>query len=846
LAKQLKYITIFVVLALLQLTKVGATMPSYNLDSLNFLLQKNLKPKEKVDVLLKIASIYNEEGNPAAQKYVLEAHELSKKLKYDKGLGQTYFMLAQSKEGKASFDSLDFLYKEAISAFSKAGLEDKEAYARNSLGIVYERVGRYKKALELYYSSLIIFRRLEDKKGIANEINNIGLIYQLQKQYKNAIKFFEEAMKLGQELRNETILANAFNNLAICYQEQKNMELARTYFLKVLAIDIKQGEPDNISSSYNNLGVVESENGQLEKAKTFFQKAIFIKEANGKVSGLGNTYGNMATVYRKQKIYDSAFYFLNKAYLAAKKESANETLVEVYLEYSLLAEAKKNYPEAVSWMKKYAALKDSLSIAESAVQLKAFEENFEQLIQTKELDQTNSEKERKYLRYGLFILIAISVLAALVSMIFHTRKIKAINKTLQQNQKKIEVQNKILQVKNIEVMQAKEAAEEAANLKTQFISTISHEIRTPLNAIIGVTNLLHQSNPSQEQLENLNILKISSDNLLGLVNNILDFSKLESGKIQLENIEFNLKALVQDVRDLFSVKAAEKNIQLLIAFDDKIPNVLKGDPLRINQLLINLVGNAIKFTESGYVKMEVSLQLSTINHALVYFSVADTGIGIHQNKQKQIFDSFTQADANTTRKYGGTGLGLSICKRILETLHSRLQLESTIGVGSTFYFTINFEVSRNASFGKSAKTASFEDSIEGKRILIVEDNMMNIMVLRQFLERWGVKAEIAMNGREAIDRMKEAHFDAVLMDIHMPEMDGIEATIEIRKLPEERKRNVPIIALTAENEMQFRQRVYEVGMNDYIFKPFNPEDLKERLGYALYNSHINKYRAPQS
>jgi tetratricopeptide (TPR) repeat protein len=173
LAKQLKYITIFVVLALLQLTKVGATEPFYNLDSLNFLLQKNLKPKDKVDVLIKIASVYHEEGNPAAQKYVLEAHELSKKLKYDNGLGQTFFIIAQSKEGKVSFDSLDFLYKESISAFSKAGLEEKEAYARNSLGIVYERVGRYKKALELYYSSLLIFRRLENKEGIANEINNI-------------------------------------------------------------------------------------------------------------------------------------------------------------------------------------------------------------------------------------------------------------------------------------------------------------------------------------------------------------------------------------------------------------------------------------------------------------------------------------------------------------------------------------------------------------------------------------------------------------------------------------------------------------------------------------------------
>lgn len=277
----------------------------------------------------------------------------------------------------------------------------------------------------------------------------------------------------------------------------------------------------------------------------------------------------------------------------------------------------------------------------------------------------------------------------------------------------------------------------------------------------------------------------------------------------------------------------------MVQFDEKIPNSLKGDPLRINQLLINLVNNAIKFTDSGYVKIDISLQLATINHALVHFSISDTGIGISKSKQSMIFDSFTQADSDTTRKYGGTGLGLSICKKILENLNSKLQMESIAGKGSTFYFTINFEVSRNASFGKSSKTASFEDSIKGKRVLIVDDNMMNVMVLRQFLQKWGIITEIALNGKEGYERVKNSNFDAVLMDIHMPEMNGIEASLLIRKLPDERKRRIPIIAITAENEMQFRHKVYEAGMNDYIFKPFNPDDLKERLGYALYNNDLN-------
>ena len=308
--------------------------------------------------------------------------------------------------------------------------------------------------------------------------------------------------------------------------------------------------------------------------------------------------------------------------------------------------------------------------------------------------------------------------------------------------------------------------------------------------------------------------------------------------MQFENIEFNLKNIVLDIRDLFSIKAAEKGVELLVNYDEKIPAVLKGDPLRINQLLINLVSNALKFTEKGYVKVDLSMQLSTVNHALIHVKVSDTGIGISSQKQNQIFESFTQADGTITRKFGGSGLGLSICKRILENLNSKLQLSSEPGVGSTFYFSINFEVSRNAAIGKSSRTASFENSIKGKRILIAEDNMMNILVIRQFLHKWGVVTDVVMNGKEAYSKVSTETFDAVLMDIHMPEMDGIEATRLIRKLSDERKRRIPIIAITAENEMQFRQKVYEVGMNDYIFKPFNPDDLRERLGYVLYNNHL--------
>jgi signal transduction histidine kinase/ActR/RegA family two-component response regulator len=812
-------------------------------DSLEQIIANSTKVEEKIDAHYQLALYFANSESPEVILHAYKAREMSLNAGYSFGLARADFLLAQVCFTTLNQDSLEALLLESSQNFELAARPEYKAKAINQLGILYERQGKYRLALKCYYEALFVFQQINDEVGIANEKNNIGLIHQLQRRYKMAIYFFNQAMAIGNKIHNDDILANAYNNLAICYQEQHQPQKALDYFYRVYEIDQKQGISENLALSYNNLGVIETDLGNYQEAKSYLYKSLEAKRKVSDFTGISNTYNNFANVFIKTKQLDSALYFAQLAVKDAKTEHAFPYLADAYDVLGKLMELKGDYANALQYQKLRLQLKDSLTEVENSLIFNQQESDFQSLLKEKADAEEKSEEEKSSLKRILYFLGLTLVLMLVTFMVYYVFRVRSAYKHLQVKQKKIEVQNKILQVKNIEVLQAKEAAEDAAGVKSQFISTISHEIRTPLNAIIGVTNLLHSGNPREEQIDNLNILKISSENLLQLVNNILDFSKLEAGKLQLENIEFNLRNLVFDVKELFTIKALEKGVELMVEYDEKIPSVLKGDPLRLNQLLINLVNNAIKFTDSGYVKIEVSVQLSTINHALVYFQVIDTGIGIPVSKQSQIFNSFTQADPNTTRKFGGTGLGLSICKRILENLNSKLQIESEVGKGSRFYFTLNLEVSRNASLGKSAKTASFEDSIKGKRVLVVEDNMMNIMVIRQFLQKWGVITEIALNGREGLNRLMESNFDAILMDIHMPEMDGIEATTLIRKLPDERKRNVPIIALTAENEMQFRQKVYEVGMNDYIFKPFNPDDLRERLGYALYNkaNGINKY-----
>ncbi len=826
------------VFVLILVSTINATV--LNLDSLQLAIKNAETEEQKLDGMVMLAWHYAAKGLPNSSELVQQSLELAEKLNNEEHKARAkvahIFVVFENQDYYLTTKELE----ELIPILKKYERDQELARSYILLGIAQERQGRFNEAIKSYFNALFIFDKQNDLDGIADCYNNIGLIYKEQKRYYLAEVYFNKSLDLAAKIisTNEDARINAINNLAILFQETGKVSKALPYFLEVYEYDKKLNSIENLGLSYNNLGVIYTLLKDYKKALDFLRKAAEIKKNSESLDDLSNSYNNLGFCFYGMKLYDSAEFYYKKGELLAKRGSYLSFLQESYIGLSDVYAAKKEFAEALKYEKLNNALKDTLYRDNGPNKVDKLKDDYINLKQERDESEALIQSERVRARriFIWFVLALFSVL--MILMWFYVVKIKKNNTQLNQKQKKIEIQNKILQVKNIEILQAKEAAEEAAKVKSQFISTISHEIRTPLNAIIGATNLLNQNFPNQDQIENLNILKISSDNLLSLVNNILDFSKMEAGKMQFENIEFNLKNIVLDIRDLFSIKAAEKGVELLVNYDEKIPAVLKGDPLRINQLLINLVSNALKFTEKGYVKVDLGMQLSTVNHALIHVKVSDTGIGISSQKQTQIFESFTQADGTITRKFGGSGLGLSICKRILENLNSKLQLSSEPGVGSTFYFSINFEVSRNAAIGKSSRTASFENSIKGKRILIAEDNMMNILVIRQFLHKWGVVTDVVMNGKEAYAKVSAETFDAVLMDIHMPEMDGIEATRLIRKLSDERKRRIPIIAITAENEMQFRQKVYEVGMNDYIFKPFNPDDLRERLGYVLYNNHL--------
>lgn len=405
-------------------------------------------------------------------------------------------------------------------------------------------------------------------------------------------------------------------------------------------------------------------------------------------------------------------------------------------------------------------------------------------------------------------------------------ELKKIEKELIEAKVLAELTSVISEEAKLKAEMATHIAEDAVKAKQQFLSNMSHEIRTPMNAIIGFTKVVLKTELDAKQKEYLNAIKISGDAMIVLINDILDLAKVDAGKMNFEQTPFKMATSISTMLHIFDLKIQEKNLLLIKDYDSSIPDVLVGDPVRLHQIILNLVSNAVKFTGTGSISVSAKLISETDTNATIKFSVIDTGIGIQKDKIEKIFENFQQASAGTSRLYGGTGLGLAIVKKLVEAQNGTISVKSEINKGSTFSFTLLFNKKESEPEEEESIISEAETETKNVRVLVVEDMALNQLLMKTLLDELGFERDIASNGKIAIEKLRQQQYDIILMDLHMPEMNGFEATAYIR---EEMKSQIPIIALSADVTTVDLKMCKAVGMNDYIAKPVDERFLFNKI-----------------
>lgn len=699
------------------------------------------------------------------------------------------------------------LADEIIDRSSKIDYKSGLGNGYNHKGACYWMLGDYEEGLEVLEIAKDIALEIQDKELEAKTLNNFGRILRELGDIANALRYFEESMELNEKLEHHVNLSINLINISALYYDLGDYDTALDYALKTLPIFEQNADVTKQTNVYYLLGNIHFKQEKLSEAEIYYEKIIEIASGNPLFTVMAES--GLGKVYFKKNNFLAAEEYLNLSIEKAKIVNSFETeivalfyLAKVYFSQGLHQKALEKALEGYQIAEIYQRKQDLLSIHEELFQI--------------------------YDKLG-----------DVENALFHLKKYESFKEQIFQQATFNKLRN--LQVKSqIElVKKEKEVAEKTAQLKQQFMANMSHEIRTPMNAIVGLANLLINKNPTDEQLKYLNAIKKSADNLLVIINDILDLSKIEAGKIVLENIPFNLSSTIEEIYHTLFLRAEEKNLKLIIENTQITDLYIVGDPTRLTQILINLLGNAIKFTETGHVKLEVIAKNQNDNSIQVVFNVIDTGIGIAEDYVKKIFESFTQAGTDTARKYGGTGLGLTISKELTDLMGGSIQVQSTLGKGTTFSVSIPFELSDASQLTAPEEEVFDANALKGLNILLVEDNEFNVMVAEETLLELipEVKITHVDNGKKAVELLENnTTFDVILMDIQMPVMNGMEATEKIRQHSNSVIRGHKIIALTANAFEEDIKKYFRIGMNGYVTKPFKQEELLKEL-YQVLNSN---------
>lgn len=678
------------------------------------------------------------------------------------------------------------------------------------------KADKYKKAL--FYTKKAINYSLETRniEGQANQSYRLGKIYFDLKKYNDAIKTFHKSIEFYKELEPNSNYAYCYYYLGLSYIEKRNFNAAEICFNNAKSTFDKLTNPD--SAEINNFlslqkGIISKSRRNYDLASVIFRTIIAEPDTPEISNSRTEALYQIGTIEATKDKYNLALNYLNKALEMSIKNKNKDQESNILLALSTVYEKMLDKNNAFSYLKQHLNLKESISILNNKRLERDDYDEFRESERLKEISQIDSknkqqEKANKFSKLISILAIALISILSLLSLSLYKNNIIRTQSNL------------MLKEKNKELEIAKDKAEKASNARSEFLSTVSHELRTPLNAINGITHLLLEENPKKSQMNYLSSLKFSGDYLTKFINEILEINKIDSNKFEIEYINFNLKQLLEDIQNSLKELASVNNNKFILKIDSDIPDFLIGDPTKLSQVMMNLINNALKFTKNGTVTVITKLKSLQNENATLYFEVTDTGIGIPEDKLKSVFDSFSQGSIEVNRKYGGTGLGLTIVKKIIKTLGGHITLTSVVGKGSSFSFELEFNIGSELLKVEDI-TKTYDDSVlMNKKILLVEDNKINQMISAKMLKNKGIICDIIDNGEEAIETARNNKFDLILMDVHLPGINGTVATEQIRKFDLE----TPIIALTAISLDENREMLLSFGMNDVITKPFIPEE----------------------
>jgi len=672
---------------------------------------------------------------------------------------------------------------------------------------------QYKDVLS-YTQKSINFCKLNNKKEAqATQTYILGKIYFDLKKYNDAIEILNKSLLLFKKNESTATVANANYYLGLAYLEKNKYNLAETCFNKTKEIQKRLKIKDKALLIYLQKGILSRINGNSDLASAVFKSIIAKPENHYILNTKAEAFFQIGMVEVANKRYNLALNYFNRALDLNKKTKNLDQKSNILLNMSSVYDKMLDKNNAYTYLKLYLNLKESITLANDEKLGINDYENFREAQRKQEallLEKENKEKEKsdKFSKLISILAIAIISILSLLSLSLYKNNIIR-NQT-----------NLLLKEKNNELIIAKNRAEQASKARSEFLSTVSHELRTPLNAINGITHLLLEENPKKSQLHYLSSLKFSGNYLTTFINDILEINKIDSKKMEIEKINFNLKQLLGDIQNSLKEIATINNNKFILKIDSSVPDNLIGDPTKLSQIFMNLINNALKFTKNGTVSVIAKLRSSQNDNAIVYFQIMDTGIGIPEDKLQTVFESFSQGSIEINRKFGGTGLGLTIVKKLVRILGGRIKLKSVVGEGSVFSFELSFKVDPKPFFIKS-KTKNYDSEIfKNKKILLVEDNKINQMITNKMLLNKGIECTIIDNGEEAIQVLKTNKFDLVLMDVHLLGINGTIATQQIREFDT----TTPIIALTAISLDENREMLLSFGMTDVITKPFVPED----------------------